>query len=198
MISFNVTIKGERQVQRRISRWQAMIPKLARDGLRIQAHRLRTLIVKGIRNQAPGGQAFKPLADTTKEMKGSSKALIHRGDLIRSVGVDDVELGTAFFVGVNRAARGRDGKELANIAEIHEFGTKPYLIKVTPKLRRFWYAMFIKGIFQAPLKPSTTVIRHPGVPARPYLRPSYEEWVKDVNEQYGRYITVRLLSSGGS
>ena len=39
-------------------------------------------IQRGIRSQAPGGQAFVKLAESTIERKGSSKALIDTGFLV--------------------------------------------------------------------------------------------------------------------
>jgi hypothetical protein len=189
MIDIKLTVTGDKDVVKRLNSWKGRLRSVVNAGLMIEARRLRTLIVTGIRNQAPGGQAFKPLAETTKDMKGSSKALIDRGDLIRSIGVSTVHYGQAVFVGVNRNARGRDGTDLANLAEIHEFGTSPYLIPVTDKLRRFWFAMVAKGVFAAPLKPSTTTLRHPGVPARPFLQPAYDVWARDASARFGRYVT---------
>lgn len=197
MIDLRVTVTGDKRVERRIAEWRVRLPRVAQAALTVQGHRLRALIVTGIRNQAPGGRAFEPLAESTKDMKGSSKALIDRGDLVRSVGVDRVAFGQAVFVGVNRSARGRDGADLANLAEIHEFGTDPYLIPVTDKLRRFWFAMVAKGVFAAPLKPSTTTLHHPGVPARPFLRPAYDVWARDASAQFGRYVVRAMRLPGG-
>ncbi|MEN6368460.1 MAG: phage virion morphogenesis protein [Thermotogota bacterium] len=90
------------------------------------AHSLRREIVTGIRAQAPGGLQFKPLAESTKARKGSSKALIDHGDLIRSINVTKMS-DLVYFVGVHRmyAVRiGRSALSLVNIAEIHEFGSK--------------------------------------------------------------------------
>jgi hypothetical protein len=164
--------------------------------LKKEAQILRKVIVKGIRNQAPGGKKFKPLADTTKMMKGSSKALIDKSDLINSVNVSDVE-GSAIFVGVHRKELGKDGQELWNIAEIQEFGTPKFQIAVTPKMRRWWFAMFRQGIFKAPLKSRTSVINHPGVPERPFLRPSYAFWSKMAEHSFQATMEVFLRRSLG-
>lgn len=186
-LSINLTPKGY-MTMAQMRKWQQELPKNIQKQLGVQAHRLRTLIVKGIRSQAPGGLRFKPLAKTTKLMKKSSKALINHGDLMRSVGVDDVG-GNTFFVGVNRKARGQKeagGKapELYNIAEIHETGTEPFVIVVTDKMRKFWWAMYFKKIFKRPLRPSTKVINHGGIPARPFMYPSFAQWHMDAERLF--------------
>ncbi len=98
------------------------------------AHELRRDIVTGIKKQAPGGIKFKPLADSTIQRKGSSKALIDHGDLIRSVNVTNLG-GLSYFVGVHRQVTGKNGKPMVNIAEIHEFGSKK--VKNRPPARPF-------------------------------------------------------------
>lgn len=97
------------------------------------AHDLRKTIVTGVRKQSPGGVAFKPLAASTIEAKGSSKALIDKGDLIRSINV--TSLGKyAYFVGVHREVMAKDGQPMVNIAEVHEFGTRDGRIPARPYL----------------------------------------------------------------
>ncbi|MCK5604398.1 hypothetical protein KAR91_21085, partial [Candidatus Pacearchaeota archaeon] len=84
--------------------------------------------------QAPGGKPFRPLAESTKKRKKSSKALIDKGDYIRSVNVKDLGGGAA-FVGVHKEARNDAGDSLANIGEVLEFGTKDKRIKPLPHLQ---------------------------------------------------------------
>lgn len=183
MIQFTHTVTGVANVSRTMSAWRLKLPKAIDTQMKRQAHRLRAITVKGIRDQAPGGEQFKPLAQSTKDMKKSSKALIDNGDLLRSIGVD--ELGEAsYFVGVNRSAQNEDGDELYNLAELHETGVAPFAIPVTDKMRRFWMAMVAKGVFKAPLKPDTKVLLHGGIPKRPFLEPSVNQWAKDVEQQF--------------
>lgn len=149
----------------------------------------------GIRTQAPAGQRFKPLAASTIAMKGSSKALIDKGDLLASINTKNLSFGKrsiARFVGVHRTAINKNGHNLANIAEIHEFGTKAYTIPVTPKLRAWWAAMAAKGIFAARLSKNTAVIRHPGVPERPFLRPPFEKWQDGFDDRINALVLVEL------
>lgn len=78
----------------------------------------------GIRAQAPGGEAFTRLAESTLRAKApKTKALINKGDLLREVQASNLGSG-AWLVGVNRKARGRKGEKLANIAAVMEKGTK--------------------------------------------------------------------------
>jgi len=183
MISITTTVTRAAATQRRISAWRERLPKAISQQTKRQALRLKTIMVRGIRDGAPGGKEFAPLADTTIKMKKSSKPLIDNGDLIRSIDVDDVG-SDQFFIGVNRNAESDDGEKLANLAQIHNDGTPPYSIPVTPAMRRFWFVMVAKKIFSAPLSPHTDFILHPGQKARPFLEPSYEEWSKDAERQF--------------
>ncbi len=174
-----------------IQRMKDRIPGVMRDALKKEAYALKTTIQKGIRSQAPGGKRFTPLAPSTIKVKGSSKALIDQGDLIRSVNVTKAT-GDAIFVGVHRNARNSKGDELYNIAEIHEFGTDPYEIPVTPKLWWWWEAMATVGFFDYSLPYNCKVIHHPGVSERPFLRPSFDQWSKHVEERFGKTVRNRL------
>jgi len=155
--------------------------------LKQEAQGLRKEIVEGITKQAPGGQAFTPLAATTiaaRQIKGfgGSKALIRRGDLRNSITVVGDE--DQVFVGVLRKARGKGGSSLANVAEVHEFGAGPFVVPMTPKMRRFLFALLKK----AGVEPSSSgggkgvvVIQ---IPPRPFLRPAFEAFKKGVQKRF--------------
>lgn len=81
---------------------------------------LTSEIIRGIRSQAPGGQAFAPLAQVTIDRKGSSKALIDTGFLINSI--THKILDDKAFVGVLRSSRGHNGEDLVNIGAVMEYG----------------------------------------------------------------------------
>ena len=155
--------------------------------LRQEAQVLRKEVVEGITKQAPGGQAFSPLAATTLAARalkgfGGTKALIRRGDLRNSITV--VVEGDEAFVGVLRKARGRGGSSLANVAETQEFGAGPFVVPMTPKMRRFLFVLLKK----AGVEPSSSgggkgvvVIR---IPPRPFLRPAFESFKKGVQKRF--------------
>lgn len=159
-----------------------------------EAHFIRAKIVEGIREQAPGGQPFRPLAPGTLAVRRfrrfrGTKALIVRGDLRNSISVLRVSSGTA-FVGVLRTARSKDGKSLVNIAEVQEFGSKVFTIRITPKMRAFLnMALATRGERGRDSRGKFTaakMIRHTGsgtgivtiqIPARPFIRPVYEKYM---------------------
>lgn len=77
-------------------------------------------IQKGIKNQAPGGQPFVKLAESTIARKGSSKALIDTGFLINSITAKI--MGDKAFVGLLKTAVNDDGEIMANIGAVMEYG----------------------------------------------------------------------------
>lgn len=157
--------------------------KVAQQAISAEADFLVGEIKKGIQSQAPAGQTFEPLAETTiatrkaKRFKGT-KALIRGGDLLASV--TKVKADGGWFVGVPRTA------QLVNIAKIHEEGGAPIVMKLTPKARRFLFAAYKKaGIFDPDKAKSKTsggisiiVIKRV---ARPFLAPVFEkEYANDA------------------
>lgn len=150
-------------------------------------------IKKGFRTQAPAGQRFKPLSPLTIAIRrfsgfGGTKALVVRGDLRNSIKVVK-ESRAKYFVGVLRTAKGRDGRSLVNIAQIHEFGTGPIVIQVTKKMRGFLAAAFTAafgGISQGGGGFSTGIIVT-RVPARPFFRPVFEKFGRPA-EQRRRFL----------
>ena len=166
-----------------------------------EAQFLRTKIVEGIREQAPGRRAFTPLAATTlaiRQFRGfrGTKALIVQGDLRNSITV--VKDGDRVFVGVLKTARNRAGKSLADIAALHEHGSRPIVLRLTPRARAFLHAAFRHAGLDGPSSghPSTgiAVIQ---VPARPFLAPVFEKYAQP--EQISRRFLERVASqlSGG-
>ncbi len=158
MMSFKITMEGEQAIAERYGFVAKTMNAHIKRATAQEAHLLRRMIVVGIRKQAPGGVKFKPLEPSTIKAKGSSKALIDKGDLIRSVNVQKFADGAVYFVGVHKMAAYKDGVSMANIAEVHEFGTKDGRI-----------------------------------PARPYLRPSFAEWRKGVEQR----MLMRVVESLG-
>src|SRR3990172_2718315 len=77
-----------------------------------EAQFFRTKVIEGFREQSPGGQPFKPLAETTLAIRrfkgfGGTKALMVRGDLRNSIKVTKktTALGAEAFIGVHRAEK---------------------------------------------------------------------------------------------
>ncbi len=165
-----------------------------------EAQFFRTKIVEGFREQAPGGKPFLPLAPTTlairrfRNFKGT-KALLVRGDLRNSIVV--VKQADGVFVGVLRSAKGKEGQPLVNVAAVHEYGSRPIVVKLSDKARRFLHAAFRKASLDRPSGegPSTgiAIIK---VPARPFLTPVFEKWGGDPEQVSKRFLdrVARLLA----
>jgi len=199
-LDFDIDIKDFGKSKRQLASLTNRLPGAISQAIAYEATTLAGEIRRGIRAGAPGGQRFKALADSTIKMKGGkSKPLIEHGDLLNSVhsekvGQDADEV--SYFVGVNKHVKAKNGKDMWNIAEIHEFGTKKFDIRVTPKMRRFFYAMARAKIFKAPLNPKTTIIHHPGVPARPFLRPTFDKWKGGLSARIVKRVKKRLKIKG--
>ena len=101
---------------------------------------------------------------------GGTKALTAGGDLRGSITI--TKEGDQVFLGVHRTAKTRTGQSLVDIAAVHELGSWPIAMKITPKARAFLHAAVRKAGLDTPGSghPSTgiAVIQ---VPARPFLAP---------------------------
>jgi phage gpG-like protein len=161
-----------------------------------EAQFLRTKIVEGIREQAPGGQIFTPLAPTTlviRRFRGfhGTKALLVHGDLRNSITV--TRDGDQVFVGVLRTARNRAGKPLVDIAALHEHGSRPIVVKLTPKARAFLHAAFRHAGLDGPsANQPGTAIAVIQIPARPFLAPVLEKYAQP--EQISRRFLERVAA----
>ncbi|MHB9037896.1 MAG: phage virion morphogenesis protein [Armatimonadota bacterium] len=111
-------------------------------------------IKRGIRDQAPGGKQFAPLAQVTIERKGSSKALIDTGFLLSSITQKIMSDGA--FVGLLKTSVSEDGENVASIAAIMEYGCTIN-------------------------HPSGAVIV---IPPRPFLHPTMEKYRDEVIDNY--------------
>lgn len=169
------------------------VKRAAREAMIEEAHFLRKEIVQGITSGAPAGQAFKPLSPATLAVRrfrgfGGSKPLLNRADLRNSIIVKTV--GDGVFIGILRNARGKGGGAIANIADIHEFGSRPIVIHMTPKMRRFLMAAFRAA--------GVAIGGHGGgggtgiiivqIPARPFMRPIFEKYSSNKEEVAKRFL----------
>jgi hypothetical protein len=184
-----------------------------------EANALREEIVTGLRDQAPGGRKIRPLSPMTialralprrggmravrvgthdiiikkvrsSKRKGSSKALIYHGDLLGSVEARRGSSSWEWSVGVHRNAVSRKGANLAKLAAIHEFGTRRYSITVTPKMRRFSIFLMSQGLLRAPWKVGSRLTHQ--VPARPFLHPGWQVWLKDAGPRFEGRVADEL------
>ena len=154
--------------------------------VRQEAHALRNEIVQGLTSQSPGGETLKPpspltIAARQLEGFGGSKALIVRGDLRNSITV--FVQGDEAFVGVSRSARSRDGASMMDLAKLHEFGGPPVIIPMTPKMRRFLFAL-IRQAGKEPTGGSGRGVIVVQVPARPFLRPAFDKFREGASRRF--------------
>lgn len=110
-------------------------------------------IKEGIKSQAPPGQKFEPIGALTAWKKGSTKALMDSGGLVRSITWKRVRGGV--WIGTNYRS-----KKGVNIARVHEKGAT---IEVTDAMRKGFVAVIGRRI-----KKTTKYIR---IPARPFISP---------------------------
>ena len=154
--------------------------------VRQEAHALRNEIVQGLTSQSPGGEPLKPpspltIAARQLEGFGGSKALIVRGDLRNSITV--IVQGDEAFIGVSRSARSKDGASMVDLAKLHEFGGPPVIIPMTPKMRRFLFAL-LRQAGKEPTGGSGRGVIVVQVPARPFLRPAFDKFREGAGRRF--------------
>jgi hypothetical protein len=162
--------------------------------VRQEAHALRNEIVQGLTSQAPGGETLKPpspltIAARQLEGFGGSKALIVRGDLRNSITV--IVQGDEAFIGVSRSARPKDGAAMVDIAKLNEFGGPPVIIPMTPKMRRFLFAL-LRQAGKEPTGGSGRGVIVVQVPARPFLRPAFEKFREGASRRFLERVAREL------
>ena len=162
--------------------------------VRQEAHALRNDIVQGLTSQAPGGEPLKPpspltIAARQLEGLGGSKALIVRGDLRNSITV--IVQGDEAFIGVSRSARSKDGASMVDLAKLHEFGGPPVIIPITPKMRRFLFALLRKA-GKEPTGGGGRGVIVVQVPARPFLRPAFDKFREGASRRFLERVAREL------
>jgi phage gpG-like protein len=162
--------------------------------VRQEAHALRNEIVQGLTRQAPGGEPLKPPSPLTiaaRELEGfgGTKSLIVRGDLRNSITV--VVQGDEAFIGVSRSARSKDGASMVDLAKLHEFGGAPVIIRMTPKMRRFLFAL-LRQAGKEPTGGSGRGVIVVQVPARPFLRPAFDKFREGAGRRFLERVAREL------
>lgn len=194
MAGFSLDGKGFAAASLRFAAAAKSIKKAQIVAVRRAALITEAEIKKGLRSGAPGGVPLQPLSPFTRLLRRGTKPLLDQGFLLGSITTTVNEDSGEAFVGVHRTARGPDGESLVNVAAVHEFGTPPFVIPVTPGVRRFFIRLSIEsGGAISPLSAGKTEILHPGVPARPFIRPTIEA----IRERLRRELGVAIEQSGG-
>lgn len=166
--------------------------------IRQEAQGLRNEIVQGLTSQAPGGEPIKPPAPLTLATRqlegfGGTKALLVRGDLRNSITV--IVEGDEAFIGVPRSARSSGGESLVDLAQLHEYGGPPVIIPITPKMRRFLFAL-LRQAGKEPTGGSGRGVIVVQVPARPFLRPAFEKFREGASRRFLERVAQQLGFGG--
>ncbi len=166
--------------------------------IRQEAQGLRNEIVQGLTSQAPGDEPIKPPAPLTLaarqlESFGGTKALLVRGDLRNSITV--IVEGDEAFIGVPRSARSSGGESLVDLAQLHEYGGPPVIIPITPKMRRFLFAL-LRQAGKEPTGGSGRGVVVVQVPARPFLRPAFEKFREGASRRFLERVAQQLGFGG--
>ena len=116
----------------------------------------------GIKRQAPGGEPFAQLAESTIDRKGSSKALIDTGFLVNAI--TQKIMADKAFVGLLRGTVNQKGEAMVNIGAVMEYG----------------------ATIQHPN--GATII----IPARPFLHPVMAQYREEIVENYRKALKTVL------
>ncbi|RUO91500.1 hypothetical protein D7Y11_19715 [Corallococcus sp. AB018] len=162
--------------------------------LRQEAHALRKEVVQGLTQQAPGGEPLRPPSPLTlaaRQLAGFSgtKALLVSGVLRNSISV--VVEGDEAFIGVPRSAKSPDGESLVDVAQLQEYGGPPVVIPMTPKMRRFLFAL-LRQAGQARTGGSGRGVIVTQTPARPFLRPAFAKFRQGASRRFLARIAKEL------
>ena len=166
--------------------------------IRQEAQGLRNEIVQGLTSQAPGGEPIKPPAPLTLAARqlegfGGTKALLVRGDLRNSITV--IVEGDEAFIGVPRSARSSGGESLVDLAQLHEYGGPPVVIPITPKMRRFLFALLRQAGKELTGGSGRGVVVVQ-VRARPFLRPAFEKFREGASRRFLERVAQQLGFGG--
>ncbi|MCY1036172.1 hypothetical protein OV207_32355 [Corallococcus sp. BB11-1] len=163
-----------------------------------EAHALRKEVVQGLTQQAPGGESLRPPSPLTlaaRQLAGFSgtKALLVSGVLRNSISV--VVEGDEAFIGVPRSAKSPDGESLVDVAQLQEYGGPPVVIPMTPKMRRFLFAL-LRQAGQARTGGSGRGVIVTQTPARPFLRPAFARFRQGASRRFLARVAKELGLGG--
>lgn len=132
-----------------------------------------------------------------RRFKGT-RPLTRAGDLRNSIRVHKSPDG--ILIGILKSAKGKDGQKLINVAQIMEFGSKPFVIHVTKKSSAYYHAALARAGIPLPSSGGhggggypIVIVR---IPPRPVFRPVFEKFGKPqdvrarVAERLSKLLTV--------
>lgn len=132
-----------------------------------------------------------------RRFKGT-RPLTRAGDLRNSIRVHKTPDG--ILVGILKSAKGKDGQKLINVAQLMEFGSKPFVIHVTKKSSAYYHAALAAAGIQLPAHGHggggypIVIVR---IPPRPVFRPVFEKYGKpnDLRARIAERLAKLLTTS---
>ncbi|RJS14141.1 hypothetical protein DRW03_35455 [Corallococcus sp. H22C18031201] len=166
--------------------------------LRQEAHALRNEVVQGLTQQAPGGEPLRPPSPLTlaaRQLAGfnGTKSLLVSGALRNSISV--VVEGDEAFIGISRSAKSPDGESLVDVAQRQEYGGPPVVILMTPRMRRYVFALMRKA-GQVPTGGSGRGVVVTQTAARPFLRPAFARFRQGASRRFLLRVAKELDLGG--
>lgn len=147
-----------------------------REKLKVGPHTPLSPLTLRARRLGIGGSKFR-----------GTKPLLRTGDLRNSIAAIPDAQGLAYFIGIPRSARSRDGQYLVRLADVHERG-RTIVIKLTPKVARFLFGVLLKGAPKrggsSPGGPGKTKILVIHIPARPFIGPAFAAWSPTSGQRF--------------
>lgn len=170
----NVTLVGDwKTAEKILNAAPAALTHAAKVSLLQEGEYLRGRIVKKIRSNVP-----PPNSKSTIAQKRSSKTLINHGDLANAPAV--LEVGPLeIMIGIPRSTKG----QLAKLADVLENG-RTIVQRITPKQRKFLHALYAKLGPKAPGSGASTGVLVIHIPARPFIRPVFDEEKDKIPERF--------------
>lgn len=147
MLDLDIELTGDWDEAGDVLRRGPVLVRLAMDDvLQSEARHAVEAMGHALENGGPEGRKTRPLKPLTllaRRLAGirGNSPLYATGTMRRALTVKPIPRG--YFAGVP-AVRHR-GRDMARIAKAHEYGAGPYLVKMTPKMRRFLFGVLLKG-----------------------------------------------------
>lgn len=152
----------------------------------------------GLIRKKMGSNVAPPNSPFTVMAKRSSKTLINKGDLRNSVTA--IRVGRfQVFVGVPRTAKTKVASpigESARLANILENGAI-IVMQMTDKQRRYLHATIGKKASKTSTKEGNTGVLVIHIPARPFIRPVFDEHLPKAPAEMERLVIRNLKKLAG-
>jgi hypothetical protein len=171
---FNATLTGDwARLGTAFANLSMRFPQAMESALHEEGEFYRNKMIEGIREQAPGGQPFRPLSPVTLALRklmgfSGTKALIRTSEMRNNI-VSIPGKGWV-FVGIPKTARGEDGRNLAEIGGINEYGGV-VRASISKARMRLIAAAMRKTRGRSSGSGGGAGIGMVRIPARPFIRP---------------------------